>query len=134
MNTAVKTTIAAVAASSMLLGTLAVPATASARQPEVCRVEKSKDAKTGMILGAVAGGLLGSQISKNEKGLGAITGALAGGVIGNKLGKDHGKGTCKKIEAYADEAYGYRHNSRYSHNSRYARPYAYNDSYYGRRY
>ena len=63
MNTAVKTTIAAVAASSMLLGTLAIPTTASAYQPYVCQVEKSNDAKTGMVLGAIAVGLLGTQIS-----------------------------------------------------------------------
>jgi len=133
MKTALKTTFAAAATSAMLLGTMAVPSMASAQQPYVCRAEKSKDAQTGTILGAIAGGLLGSQVSKNEKGLGAVAGAVLGGVVGNKLGKDHGKSTCNKIEAYANETYGYSHNRSHSYSSRYARPYAYNDSYYGRR-
>ncbi|MDI7775101.1 glycine zipper 2TM domain-containing protein [Asticcacaulis sp. EMRT-3] len=52
-----------------------------------CYARKS-DAKTnGAVLGAVVGGLAGSQVSKHERGLGAIGGAVLGGVVGSQIGK-----------------------------------------------
>ena len=129
MNKFLKTTMAAVVSTGLILGAVA-PMAASARPASyVCQAEKSKDSRTGLILGAIAGGLLGTQISKHEKGLGALGGAVVGGVVGSKLGKDHGKATCNKIEAQAREEYGYRSYGRTSyryydrHNHRYA--YAY---------
>ncbi len=120
---------ATVVSTGLILGTVA-PMSASARETYVCQVEKKDDAKTGMILGAIAGGLLGSQAIKHEKGLGAVGGAVIGGVLGNKLGKDHGKSTCNKIEAQARETYGYRSTRRttyrqYSQYGQYDRGYAY---------
>jgi uncharacterized protein YcfJ len=40
---------------------------------------------TGTIAGALLGGLAGSQISKNERGLGAVAGAALGAWAGNQL-------------------------------------------------
>ena len=131
MNKMIKMTMAAVVSSGLILGA-AVPMTASARQTYVCQVEKKQSAQTGMILGAVVGGLLGSQVSKNERGLGAVGGAVIGGVVGNKLGKDHGKSNCNKIEQQARESYGYGRDSRRyngyryeSRDNRYDRGYSY---------
>ncbi|MGA9658787.1 MAG: glycine zipper 2TM domain-containing protein [Asticcacaulis sp.] len=113
MSKMIKTTIAAIAASSVVMSGMAVSTTASARTPQMayqCEVTKSNSAKTGAVIGVVAGGLLGSQISKNEKGLGTVAGAVIGGLFGNKLGKDQGKDTCNKAEAAArNQAYDNRH-------------------------
>jgi uncharacterized protein YcfJ len=101
-----KKTMAAVVTSGLILSTI-VPMTVEARpytQTQSCAVTKQKDKNTGMILGAIAGGLIGSQVSKKEKGLGAVAGALAGGVIGSKLGKDHGKQTCNNVENAVQDA------------------------------
>lgn len=123
MNKMIKTMTAAVISTGLILGTVA-PVTASARQTYVCQVEKKQSAQTGMILGAVIGGLLGSQVAKNEKGLGAVGGAVLGGVVGNKLGKDHGKSNCNKIEQQARESYGYdRYDHRRSNDRRYENRY-----------
>jgi uncharacterized protein YcfJ len=112
-----KTFGAAIVSTGLIIGSTAAvmaPASASARTTYQCEVTKSNSAKTGAILGALAGGLLGSQVAKNEKGLGAVGGAVVGGLLGNKLGKDQGKDTCNKAEAamerqrYEDRNYGYR--------------------------
>ena len=111
MKTLIKTTIAATAAASMILGGMVAPSVASAMpQSYVCKAEKSENAKTGLVLGAILGGVLGSQVSKNEKGLGTVAGAVIGGAVGNKLGKDNGKANCEKIEEQAryDNSYNYR--------------------------
>jgi uncharacterized protein YcfJ len=117
MSKIIKSTMTAVVTSALIIGSTAAvmaPASASARTTYQCEVTKSNSAKTGAILGALAGGLLGSQIAKNEKGLGAVGGAVVGGLLGNKLGKDQGKDTCNKAEAamerqrYEDRNYGYR--------------------------
>lgn len=42
--------------------------------------------RTGAIVGALAGGLLGSQVSKNERTLGAVVGAGLGALAGNYIG------------------------------------------------
>ncbi|ESQ90856.1 hypothetical protein ABAC460_08490 [Asticcacaulis sp. AC460] len=127
MKTLIKTTMAAVISSGLILGAVAVPTAASARQSYVCQVEKKENAQKGMIIGAIAGGLLGSQVSKNERGLGAVGGAVIGGVLGRSLGEDKGKSNCKKIEAQARETYGNRRVDRYHSydDRRYDRGYAY---------
>ncbi len=114
MTNLIKTSIAATAAASMILGGMVAPSIASAApQSYVCQAEKSSDAKTGLILGALIGGVIGNKVAKNERGLGTVGGAVLGGVIGNKLGKDHGKSTCNKIEAQARETYGYGYDAGY---------------------
>ncbi len=118
MKTLIKTTIAATAAASMILGGMVAPSVASAApQSYVCQAEKSSDAKTGLVLGALIGGVIGNSAAKNERGLGTVAGAVLGGAIGNKLGKDHGKATCNKIEEQARETYGY--NSGYGYRTVY---------------
>ncbi len=116
MTKITKTLMAAVVTSGLILSTAAVPAVSQARPYDYtatygCQVTKSKDKNTGAILGAIAGGLLGSQVSKNEKGLGAVVGALGGAVVGSKLGKDHGKQTCNNVDNAMQDA---RHD-RYGH-------------------
>lgn len=141
MKNVIKTTIAAVATTGMLLGATIVPTTASAQSSYVCETEKSNDAKTGMILGAIAGGAIGGSVANtHNKGLGTVAGAVLGGFFGNKIGHNHGKATCNKIEAAAQEQYGHydyrsgRTTHRYS-DSRYGNGYAYsNSNQYGRRY
>jgi hypothetical protein len=83
--------IAAAAALSMVVP-MAAPLAAHAQYSTqaydgYCYARKSDAQKNGAILGAVIGGLAGSQVSKNERGLGAVGGAVAGGVIGSQIGK-----------------------------------------------
>ena len=83
-----KTFGAAVVTSGLIIGSTAAvmaPTTASARTTYQCEVTKSNSAKTGAILGVIAGGLLGSQVSKNERGLGAV-----GGSLGQRQSADRG--------------------------------------------
>jgi hypothetical protein len=88
-----------------LVAGLTVPALAEAQDVRsydgYCYV-KQKDAKrNGLIIGAVAGGLLGSQVSKNERGLGAVIGAVAGGALGQNIGKN-------SVKCYNGEYYSYQ--------------------------
>ena len=69
-----------------------------------CYVKKGSNT-TGTVVGAVAGGALGSQVSKNEKGLGTIAGAVLGGVIGNQVGKTND--TCLNGEYYSYQSGSY---------------------------
>jgi uncharacterized protein YcfJ len=127
MTKIIKTTMAAVVTTGLILGSAIAPTMASARpytKTEACQVTKQDAKNKGAIIGAIAGGLLGSQVSKNEKGLGAIVGAGAGYVVGSKIGKDQGKSTCKKIQSHQEEArYERRGYKQY-------RDYGYNDSRY----
>lgn len=143
MSKLIKSTMAAMVSCGLILSTAAVmPATASAhttyRQTYQCEVTKSNSAKTGAILGVVAGGLIGSQVAKNQKGLGTVAGAVIGGLLGNKIGKDSGKDTCKTAQARADQqryddyrgAHVYRSERvSYSDHTSYSR----NDNHYGYR-
>jgi uncharacterized protein YcfJ len=70
-----------------------------------CYVKKGSNT-TGTVVGAVAGGALGSQVSKNEKGLGTIAGAVLGGVIGNQVGKSNDR--CLNGEYYSYESGSYQ--------------------------
>lgn len=69
-----------------------------------CYVKKGSNT-TGTVVGAVAGGALGSQVSKNERGLGTIAGAVLGGVIGNQVGKTND--TCLNGEYYSYQSGSY---------------------------
>ncbi len=63
---------------------------------------KQGDAKTtGTVVGAIAGGLLGSQVSKHERGLGTVGGAVVGGVVGRQIGKS-------SVKCYNGEYYSYQ--------------------------
>ena len=126
MTKIIKTTMAAVVTTGLIIASAAAPTMASARpytKTEACQVTKQDAKNKGAIIGAIAGGLLGSQVSKNEKGLGAVVGAGAGYVIGSKVGKDQGKSTCKKIQNQQEEARyerrGYKQYRDYGYNDRY---------------
>ncbi len=71
------------------LGAAAVPMTASAR-PQAngitnCDAPGGRQ-QAGAAIGAVLGGLAGSQVSKNERALGAVVGAGAGAAAGSYIG------------------------------------------------
>ena len=126
MTKIIKTTMAAVVTTGLILTSAVAPSMAQARpytKTEACQVTKQDAKNKGAIIGAIAGGLLGSQVSKNEKGLGAVVGAGAGYVIGSKVGKDQGKSTCKKIQTQQEEARyerrGYKQYRDYGYNDRY---------------
>ncbi len=86
---------------------LAMAAPAMAQDNDVRNADgycyaKQKDARTeGTVVGAIIGGLVGSQISKNERGLGAVGGAVIGGAIGNNAGKS-------SVKCYNGEYYAYQ--------------------------
>lgn len=92
----VKLTLAAAAAALM-----AVPMVASAQNYEGYCYQRKKDAgRNGAIVGAIIGGAIGSQVSKNERGLGTVGGAVIGGAIGNNAGK-------KSVKCYNGDYYSY---------------------------
>ncbi len=64
-----------------------------------CYAKKSDAKTTGTIVGAVLGGALGSQISKNERGLGTVGGAVVGGALGRSIGSNSVK--CMNGEYYS---------------------------------
>ncbi|ESQ86296.1 hypothetical protein AEAC466_03605 [Asticcacaulis sp. AC466] len=84
---ALNTKTLAAGAAAMLALSMGVPMVAHAQSGNYdgyCYAKKGSKT-TGTVVGAVAGGALGSQISKNERGLGTVAGAVLGGVIGNKV-------------------------------------------------
>jgi len=78
----------------------AVPMTASAQNAGVfrCDAPGSKQ-ESGAVIGAPLGGLLGSQVSKNERTAGAVVGAGLGAAAGSYVGcksqtnDDYARGT-----------------------------------------
>ena len=99
MTRILKTATAAVLSLGLIAGTAAIPNIADA-QTYRCKYEQKKSGNTGAVVGAIAGGLLGSQISKNERGLGAVGGAVVGGYTGSKIAKNHAKKKCADEVAY----------------------------------
>lgn len=94
-----KTFTAAIAAAAMLggLGPMALPTVAAAQQANGitnCDAPGGRQ-RAGALIGAVVGGLAGSQISSNERALGAVGGAAAGAAAGSYIG-------CNQQRARAD--------------------------------
>ncbi len=94
-----KTFTAAIAAAAMLggLGPMALPSVAVAQQANGvtnCDAPGGRQ-RAGALIGAVVGGLAGSQISSNERALGAVGGAAAGAAAGSYIG-------CNQQRARAD--------------------------------
>jgi hypothetical protein len=85
-----------------------LPSLASAQETDLrgydgyCYSKTQEAKRNGTIIGVVTGGLIGSQISKNERGLGAAAGAVIGGVVGNKIGKN------STVKCYKGEYYSYQ--------------------------
>ena len=120
MTKTMKTLTAAVVTSGLMLA--ALPMASQARpytQTYSCQVTKSKSQKTGTIVGAIGGAVVGSQVAKHEKGLGAVVGGLAGAAIGSKIGKDQGKQQCNNVEnSMQDAGYGYHVSQHHRHHVR----------------
>ena len=81
---------AAVAAAALLggLAPMALPTAAAAQQANGitnCDAPGGRQ-RAGALIGAVVGGLAGSQISDNERTLGAVVGAGAGAAAGSYIG------------------------------------------------
>jgi len=56
--------------------------------------QRCSNGSTGTIIGAIAGGLLGSEIAgRGDRTVGAIIGAGAGALIGREVGRD---GNCRR--------------------------------------
>jgi len=115
MTRILKTAAATVLSLGLIAGTAAIPNMAEAYPTYRCKYEQKKSGQKGAIVGAIAGGLIGSQISKNERGLGTVGGAVAGGMIGNKVGKNNAKKKCidevayRTRTVYETDKYGHRH-------------------------
>lgn len=92
----------AIAAAAMLggLAPMALPTVASAQANGVtnCDAPGGRQ-RAGALIGAVVGGLAGSQISSNERALGAVGGAAAGAAAGSYIG-------CNQQRARADAQSG----------------------------
>ncbi|WP_426028419.1 SH3 domain-containing protein [Brevundimonas sp. TWP2-3-4b2] len=86
MSKIMKTTLATAAALAALV--TAVPTASMAQQANGitnCDAPGGRQ-RTGALIGAVIGGLAGSQISRNERTLGAVAGAGAGAAAGSYIG------------------------------------------------
>jgi outer membrane lipoprotein SlyB len=85
------------------LGGLALAAPASAHDgygyAYPCGPSKTKGRATGAVVGAVAGGLLGSNVAPTGKrSEGTLIGAAAGAVIGAKVNEHRSRPTCYAYE------------------------------------
>lgn len=91
----------AAGAALVMAATAIVPAAQAQDQSYdgYCYAKKEHAKTTGTVVGAIAGGLLGSQISKNERGLGTVGGAVIGGVVGRSIGNSSVK--CLNGEYYS---------------------------------
>ncbi|MHC3127416.1 peptide-binding protein [Brevundimonas sp. GN22] len=69
------------------LGATAVPMTANAQANGITNCDAPGGRQqAGAAIGAVLGGLAGSQVSRNERALGAVVGAGAGAAAGSYIG------------------------------------------------
>ncbi|WP_297799619.1 SH3 domain-containing protein [uncultured Brevundimonas sp.] len=69
------------------LGTVSLPMTANAQANGITNCDAPGGRQqAGAAIGAVLGGLAGSQVSRNERALGAVIGAGAGAAAGSYIG------------------------------------------------
>ncbi|WP_420478608.1 SH3 domain-containing protein [Brevundimonas sp. FT23028] len=99
----------AIAAAAMLggLAPMALPTAAAAQQANGitnCDAPGGRQ-RAGALIGAVVGGLAGSQISSNERALGAVGGAAAGAAAGSYIGCNQQRA---RAEANAQSGAQYR--------------------------
>ena len=86
MSKIMNTTLATAAALAALV--TAVPSVSMAQQANGitnCDAPGGRQ-RAGALIGAIAGGLVGSQVSDNERTLGAVVGAGAGAAAGSYIG------------------------------------------------
>ncbi len=99
MSKMIKTTFATAAALAALV--TAVPMTASAQQANGitnCDAPGGRQ-RAGALIGAVVGGLAGSQLASNERALGAVAGAGAGAAAGSYIGCNQQRGRAASVSA-----------------------------------
>ena len=101
MTHILKNAAVALVSAGIIAGSAAVPNIAEATTYR-CKYEQKQSGQKGAVVGAIAGGLIGSQISKNERGLGTVGGAVIGGLVGNKMGKSAAKKRCVDEVAYRE--------------------------------
>ncbi len=101
ISTKTKWAAGAIAALTLAAGAPMAAQAQSTQYDGYCYAKQGDAKTTGTVVGAIAGGLLGSQISKNERGLGAVGGAVAGGAIGRQIGKS-------SVKCYNGEYYSYQ--------------------------
>lgn len=83
--------IAAAVFGAASLSIVAAPAPAEARRVLVCKSVK-KSANTGTVIGAVAGGVLGSQLAGHgARTEGTVLGAGVGAVAGHQIAKSNAR-------------------------------------------
>lgn len=88
MSPKTKTLIGLMAASTLVAAVPAAHAQTDNNYNGYCYAKKDSAKTAGTVIGALAGAALGSQISKNERGLGAVGGAVVGGAVGRHIGAD----------------------------------------------
>lgn len=99
MSKMIKTTFATAAALAALV--TAVPTMASAQQANGitnCDAPGGRQ-RAGAMIGAVVGGLAGSQLASNERALGAVAGATAGAAAGSYIGCNQQRGRAAAVSA-----------------------------------
>ncbi len=102
------------AAGAGLVVSVVAPQIASAGYTHyVCKYEQKHDEHVGTAVGAVAGGVIGSNLAGHgSKTTGTVLGALAGAAIGSKMGHSQGKKDCLSRVAYRTETHYYHRNGR----------------------
>ena len=102
----------AAAATGLVLGLVAAPQIASAGYTHyVCKYEQKHDEHVGTAVGAVTGGVIGSNLAGHgSKTTGTVIGALAGAAIGSKMGHSKGKSDCLNRVAYRTETHYVKRN------------------------
>ena len=85
MSKFMNTTLATAAALAALVTAVPTVSLAQANGITNCDAPGGRQ-RTGALIGAVIGGLAGSQISSNERTLGAVAGAGAGAAAGSYIG------------------------------------------------
>lgn len=96
MRNGLMTTIV-IAASSFTLAAAPVIAEAATHRTLVCNNIHHK-ANNGMVIGAVAGGLLGHTVAGHgDKTVGTVVGAGAGAVAGHEIAKSNAKRKCHYV-------------------------------------
>lgn len=103
---------AAVAAAALMggLAPMALPTAAMAQQANGitnCDAPGGRQ-RAGALIGAVIGGLAGSQISDNERTLGAVVGAGAGAAAGSYIGCNQQRARYSSDYNYSNSADTYR--------------------------
>lgn len=92
-------------AAAVALGAVAAPASAQTYRNYGCRNDNG--AATGTVVGAIAGGVIGSNVAhRGDRTAGTVIGALIGGLAGNAIG--HSSSSCDNRGYSSYGGYGYR--------------------------